>query len=119
MSSFLEFLPEAFLDAESAVKHYEGHLQGLGTKFWIELEAICSTIPQNPFLWRERTGGFRRVNFLGFPYYVAFLFAQIESLLPPLDMQANTPIIGNIGSTEFNSPDLCALFHSIRKTAHR
>ncbi len=80
MSSFLEFLPEAFLDAESAVRHYEGHLQGLGTKFWIELEAICSPIPQNPFLWRERTGGFRRVNFLGFPYYVAF-FIRADRVL--------------------------------------
>lgn len=45
MRSFLEFLPEAFLDAETAVTYYEGHAQGLGTKFWIELEAICSTIP--------------------------------------------------------------------------
>jgi hypothetical protein len=34
MNSFLEFLPEAFLDAESAVTYYEGHLQGLGTKLF-------------------------------------------------------------------------------------
>lgn len=72
MRSFLELIPEAFLDAETAVTYYEGHVQGLGTKFWIELEAICSTICQNPFLWRGRTGDFRRVNFLGFPYNVAF-----------------------------------------------
>ena len=92
MISFLEFLSEAFLDAEAAVTYYEGHVQGFGTKFWTELEAICLTISQNPFLWRERTGGFRRVNFLGFPIAWPFSFAQIGSLWPPLDMQANTPI---------------------------
>jgi hypothetical protein len=50
MSLSLEFLPEAFSDAESAVTYYEQCLSGLGVRFRVELEVIGSNITQNPLL---------------------------------------------------------------------
>lgn len=68
----LEFLPEALADAEEASRHYEESLEGLGTRFRTEIESLCAAILRQPLLWNERSGGHRRVNLPGFPYYVAY-----------------------------------------------
>lgn len=73
MSRVLEFLPEALADAEAATRYYEGALPGLGVQFRIALESVCAAIVRHPLLWRERPGGFRRVNVPGFPFYVAYI----------------------------------------------
>jgi len=72
MSLVLEFLPEANADVTAAVEWYERRELGLGARFRNEVESVCSAIVQHPLLWRERPGGYRRVNLPGFPYYVAF-----------------------------------------------
>ncbi|MGH9932835.1 MAG: hypothetical protein ACREA9_26835 [Pyrinomonadaceae bacterium] len=36
---------------------------------------------QHPRLWRERPGGYRRVNLPGFPYYVAFFLREEHILI--------------------------------------
>ncbi|MDB6139644.1 MAG: hypothetical protein JWO94_2716 [Verrucomicrobiaceae bacterium] len=73
MKFVIEFLAEALNDAEKATKYYESCLHGLGVRFRAELEDICSVITHNPLLWNERSGGHRRVNFAGFPFYVAYI----------------------------------------------
>ncbi len=45
----------------------------LGARFRAELESVCAAIVRQPLLWHERSGGFRRVNMPGFPYYVAYI----------------------------------------------
>ncbi len=80
MSAVLEFLPEAKLDAEMATQFYESHVSGLGVKFRSEVESVCSAIVRQPLLWRERSGGYRRVNLPGFPYYIAY-FVRGERLV--------------------------------------
>ena len=77
----LDFLPEAFLDAENAVAYYDECLSGLGARFRLELETLCTRILQNPSLWRVRTGGFQRANFSAFPYYVAFVIRSDQMLV--------------------------------------
>jgi plasmid stabilization system protein ParE len=80
MSLVLEFLPEAAAEVTAAVKYYEARVPGLGARFRREVESACSAIVQHPLLWRERVGGYRRVNLPGFPYYIAF-FLRDELIL--------------------------------------
>ena len=72
MSAVLEFLPEAKCDAEEATRFYEQRVSGLGARFRAEVESVCAAIIRQPLLWSERSGGYRRVNIPGFPYYVAY-----------------------------------------------
>jgi plasmid stabilization system protein ParE len=72
MSAVLEFLPEAKCDAEEATGFYEQRVSGLGARFRAEVESVCAAIVRQPLLWSERSGGYRRVNIPGFPYYVAY-----------------------------------------------
>ncbi len=67
MSSVLDFIPEAMAEAEEATRYYEQRVAGLGVRFRQEIESVCAAIIRQPLLWRERRGGFRRVNFPGFP----------------------------------------------------
>ena len=80
MSAVLEFLPEAKCDADEATRFYEMHVPGLGARFRAEVESVCAAIVRQPLLWRERRGGYRRVNIPGFPYYVAY-FIRGERIL--------------------------------------
>jgi hypothetical protein len=70
MIYFLEFVSEALEEAEEATKYYEDIHLGLGVRFREEVEAITQAIMAQPLLWRERNGGFRRVNLPGFPFYI-------------------------------------------------
>lgn len=68
----LEFLPEAAAEFYAAAERYEEKEDGLGRRFRNEVLEVCRFIVQQPLLWRERDGGFRRVNCPVFPYYVAY-----------------------------------------------
>ncbi len=73
MSFNLEFLPEAAAEVECVTGDYEARTAGLGVRFRTEIESVCFAILQHPRLWRERPGGYRRINLPGFPYYVVFV----------------------------------------------
>jgi plasmid stabilization system protein ParE len=73
MSFVLEFVPEASAEADCATGDYEARVPGLGARFREQVESACSAIVQHPLLWRERPGGYRRLNLPGFPFYVAFV----------------------------------------------
>lgn len=72
----LEFLPRAVEEFEEATRYYEGREAGLGLRFRLEIESVCAAIVRQPLLWRERKGGYRRVNCPGFPYYIAFFLRE-------------------------------------------
>ena len=80
MSVVLEFLPDAASEVEGATRYYEQRVPGLGARFRRELTSVCATVVRQPLLWRERPGGFRRVNLAGFPFYVAY-FIRGERIL--------------------------------------
>jgi plasmid stabilization system protein ParE len=73
MSLILEFLPEAKAEVECVTGDYEARVSGLGVRFRTVVETASAAIVQHPLLWRERPGGYRRVNLPGFPYYIAFV----------------------------------------------
>ena len=81
MSLVLEFLPEAKAEVECVTGDYEDRVPGLGVRFREEVESVCAAIVQHPLLWRERPGGYRRVNLPGFPYYVAFVLREEHVLI--------------------------------------
>lgn len=68
----LEFLAEASAELFEAADYYESKQGGLGRRFRNEVLQVCGLIVQQPLLWRERAGGYRRVNCPVFPYYIAY-----------------------------------------------
>jgi hypothetical protein len=66
----VEFLEEATEELIAATLWYEAKEAGLGVRFRDEITLVVNKIAESPFLWRERTGGYRRVNCPVFPYYI-------------------------------------------------
>jgi hypothetical protein len=100
----LEFLPEASAELYAAAEYYEQKEEGLGWRFRNEVLQVCQLIVQQPVLWRERTGGYRRVNCPVFPYYVAY-FIRVTALLL---QQLHTDISGrNTGKTDSIDTEQC------------
>ena len=91
MSVVLEFLREATAEVAAAVQYYENREPGLGARFRREVESVCSAIVQHPLLWRERQGGYRRVNLPGFPYYIAFFLRQDQILVAAVGHASRHP----------------------------
>ena len=68
----IEFLNEAEQELFEAARWYESKEAGLGIRFRDEVFHILDRIVDDPLLWRERAGGYRRVNCPIFPYYIPF-----------------------------------------------
>jgi len=52
-----EFLPEARDEFWEAALYYESREAGLGVRFRHEVSHVIERIAADPFLWRERLGG--------------------------------------------------------------
>jgi plasmid stabilization system protein ParE len=76
----LHFLPEASAELHEAVQYYESNQEGLGWRFRSEVFEVCSLVSQQPLMWRERPGGYRRVNCPVFPYYIVY-FIRAERIV--------------------------------------
>ena len=76
----LSFLSDAGDELKMAAAYYEEREEGLGTRFRDEVSKACQRILQDPYLWRERRGGYRRVNLPVFPYYVAY-FVRDDAII--------------------------------------
>ena len=72
----LEFLSEARDEFLEAAAYYEEKEVGLGVRFRDEILRVCARISADPLLWREREGGYRRVNCPVFPYYIAYFIRE-------------------------------------------
>jgi plasmid stabilization system protein ParE len=77
----LSFLPEASAEMYEGAKYYESKQDGLGWRFRSEILEVCGLIVKQPLLWRERPGGYRRVNCPVFPYYLAYFIRNDEVLI--------------------------------------
>lgn len=91
MSFVLAFLPEARGDAEEATRFYERRVPGLGARFRAEVESVCAAIVRQPLLWRERPGGYHRVNLPGFPYYIAYVIRNEHLLVTAVGHASRHP----------------------------
>ena len=58
----IEFLEEAEQELFEAVYWYESKEAGLGIRFRDEIVHVVDRIIEDPLLWREQAGGYRRVN---------------------------------------------------------
>jgi plasmid stabilization system protein ParE len=52
---------------------YKAIDRALAVRFRNEVHRVIKRIVADPLLWRERPGGYRRVNCPVFPYYVAYI----------------------------------------------
>ena len=75
-----EFLAEAQMEFWAAAERYETKEAGLGVRFRDEVAHVIKHIVADSCLWRERPGGYRRVNCPVFPYYVAY-FMRNEKIV--------------------------------------
>ena len=75
-----EFLAEAKAEFWEAAERYESKEAGLGVRFRVEVAHVVERVVADPFLWRERPGGYRRVNCPVFPYFIAY-FVRHEKIL--------------------------------------
>ena len=87
----LEFLPEAEAEFCEASLYYEAVEKGLGKRFRNEILEICSAMLEHPLLWRERAGGYRRVNAPVFPYYVAYFIDDDRIVVAAIAHGARQP----------------------------
>jgi plasmid stabilization system protein ParE len=69
----VELTSEAKNDLFDAVDYYEDKERGLGRRLRDEVATILNTVASAPYLWRERSAGYRRVNCPVFPYYIAYV----------------------------------------------
>ena len=72
----LEFLSEAREELFEAAGYYESKEKGLGIRFRDDIAHVLEHMMADPHLWRERAGGYRRVNCPVFPYYIAYFIRE-------------------------------------------
>lgn len=72
----VEFLPRAEEEFSEAALYYESKEQGLGLRFHDEILQVVNHIAADPYLWRERANGERRVNCPVFPYFVSYFIRK-------------------------------------------
>lgn len=58
----VHFLEDAEREFLEAAVWYESNEPGLGIRFRNEVAHVIARIAEDPLLWRERRGGYRRVN---------------------------------------------------------
>ncbi len=69
----VEFTTEARDDLFEAVDYYEKKEVGLGQRFRDQVAEVLRVVITAPYLWRERSARYRRVNCPVFPYYIAYV----------------------------------------------
>ncbi len=77
----VEFLEEAEQELVEAVMWYESKEAELGIRLRDEIAHVLDRIAEDPLLWRECSGGYRRVNCPVFPYYIAFLIRENKIII--------------------------------------
>jgi hypothetical protein len=80
----VEFLDEAEQELTNATLWYESKHSGLGKRLRNEVAHVVSRIAEDPTLWREREGGYRRVNCPVFPYFIAYIMRRQKIIIVAL-----------------------------------
>lgn len=72
----VEFVKEAAHELTQAALWYEEKDSGLGKRLRDDVYHVVRRIAEDPLLWPERRGGYRRVNCPVFPYFVAYIIRE-------------------------------------------
>ena len=91
----VEFLEEAEQELMDAVLWYESKEAGLGKRLRDEIAHVLDRIVEDPLLWRERSGGYRRVNCPIFSYYIPYFIREHKIIVEPLLMIVANPATGS------------------------
>lgn len=67
------FVEEAETEFLEGISYYEDVRPGFGRRFKDEVESAVRLIARSPEIFRERNGGYRRVNLRVFPYFIPFI----------------------------------------------
>ena len=87
----VEFLEETEHELFDAALWYESKQPGLGTRFRMEIESVSRSIAANPFLQRERAGGYRRINCPVFPYYLPYFIRHDKIIVLAVSHEHRKP----------------------------
>ncbi len=87
----IDFLGEAEQELLDEVLWYESKEPGLGRRFKNEVAHILNKIIEDPLLWRERDGGYRRVNCPVFPFYIAFFIRGEKIIVAAVAHESRKP----------------------------
>ncbi len=87
----VEFLEEAEKELFDAALWYESKEIGLGKRFRDEVASVIDSIVTNPLLWREQSGGYRRVNCPVFPYYIPFFIREEKLIIAAIAHDRRNP----------------------------
>ena len=72
----VEFLDGATRELTEAALWYEQKEPGLGRRLRDDVSHVVRRIADDPLLWPERPGGYRRVNCPVFPNFVAYIIRK-------------------------------------------
>ena len=78
MAFDLEFRPDAERDIVEARDWYESQSDGLGQQLVESIDAVISQIRHRPAMYAIAKRGVRLARVPGFPYVIAYLFANEE-----------------------------------------
>ncbi|MFT5466857.1 MAG: toxin ParE1/3/4 [Verrucomicrobiales bacterium] len=70
--------PRARLELLDAVRFYKAVDERLGLDFRLIVERAFQEIERDPYRWRVRPAGYRRVNLRRFPYFIPYVINGIE-----------------------------------------
>lgn len=87
----VEFLEEAEQELMDAVLWYESKEAGLGKRLRDEIAHVLDRILEDPLLWRERSGGYRRVNCPVFSYYIPYFIREHKIIVAAIAHDRRKP----------------------------
>ena len=87
----VEFLEEAMEELLEAMMWYEEKKSGLGVRFRDEIFRVIDQLARDSLLWRERAGGYRRINCPVFPYYLPYIIRESKIIIVAVAHERRRP----------------------------
>ena len=87
----VRIIPEAREELSEAFEFYRLIDFELGNRFRDEVGKIIESLKEDPYRWRQRREGHRRINCATFPYYVAYRIREDEIVVVAIGHGARRP----------------------------
>jgi hypothetical protein len=77
----IQFISQANIELDEAIKYYDYQLPGLGFRFFQEISSAIERIKLMPEAWSIIKGNTRRCILKGFPYALFYIWDKEEILI--------------------------------------